>query len=379
MCVEKIRHHTLCQTGKHDSSPALDDLVKKFPALAQELDRIKEKSLKENFLDPFELAKAGAEEYLDKLRLIHAQLKEDQGTSMPTVRPPTVFTPAPTKGASGMKTPSVSELNAEFEKTKALTDGQVSKGLAAAEAKVKELREGVAALSGEMRKWIVTLHDAGQGNKEISDTTRVAEDTITAYLKQVQEAAKSNKEAAKEQKDYKKEVADWNKEVVNGTRTAVNMIRDITMIICISIVMFIMNWRLACIALVPLPILAVLTYYRGMKMQAMFGRLWTYWSRLTAVVGDALPGVKVIKAFSNEQREIDRFDRRSDEYTEKEQEIHIVWTQLQPIVSGLMQLGTAMVWLIGGWMVIRDARAGASSSVNTVGMLTAFTAFVARF
>src|SRR5204863_144216 len=91
---------------------------------------------------------------------------------------------------------------------------------------------------------------------------------------------------------------------------SVNMIRDITMIICISIVMFIMNWRLACIALVPLPILAVLTYYRGMKMQAMFGRLWTYWSRLTAVVGDALPGVKVIKAFSNEQREIDRFDRR---------------------------------------------------------------------
>ena len=60
-------------------------------------------------------------------------------------------------------------------------------------------------------------------------------------------------------------------------------------------------------------ILAVLTYYRGIKMQAMFGRLWTYWSRLTAVVGDALPGVKVIKAFSNEQREIDRFEKRSEE------------------------------------------------------------------
>ena len=69
----------------------------------------------------------------------------------------------------------------------------------------------------------------------------------------------------------------------------------------------------------------MLTYNRGMKMQAMFGRLWTYWSRMTAVVGDALPGVRVVKAFANEAREVARFDRRSNEYTEHEREIHSVW------------------------------------------------------
>ncbi|MGB7159088.1 MAG: ABC transporter ATP-binding protein [Tepidisphaeraceae bacterium] len=155
---------------------------------------------------------------------------------------------------------------------------------------------------------------------------------------------------------------------------SVNIVRDCTLIVFIAAVMFWMNWRLACLALLPLPLLAAITYHRSKKMQSMFGRLWTYWSRLTAVVGDAVPGVKVVKAFANEKREIARFDRRSDEYTEKEQEIHVIWTQLAPVISGLMQLGTVLVWIVGGWMVIN--RPGANV---TIGMLTAFIAFVARF
>lgn len=155
---------------------------------------------------------------------------------------------------------------------------------------------------------------------------------------------------------------------------SVNLIRDIAMIGFIAAAMFWMSWRLASLALLPLPFLAALTYYRGMRMHAMFGRLWTYWSRMTAVVGDAIPGVRVVKAFANEQREIRRFDRRSDEYTAKEQEIHVIWTQLQPLVSGLMRIGTVLVWLVGGYMVIR----GTDQTV-TIGTLTAFIGWVALF
>jgi ATP-binding cassette subfamily B protein len=156
---------------------------------------------------------------------------------------------------------------------------------------------------------------------------------------------------------------------------SVNLIRDVAMIVCIAIVMFIMNWQLALVALCPLPLLAGLTYHRGMKMQALFGRLWTYWSRITAVVGDALPGVRVVKAFSNERREIERFDRRSEEYTQKEIEIHYLWTALQPMVSGLMRMGALLIWVVGGYMVIRNGNTGA----YTIGTLIAFTQFVWQF
>lgn len=166
---------------------------------------------------------------------------------------------------------------------------------------------------------------------------------------------------------------------------SINVVRDAALIVCIASVMFWMNWKLAAIALLPLPPLALLTYWRGMKMQTMFGKLWTYWSRITAVVGDALPGVRVVKAFANEDREIARFDRRSDEYTEKEHEIHKVWTTLGPTISALMRLGSLLVWVVGGYIVIRwppvkDASGNIlANGGNTIGVLFAFTQFMQQF
>jgi ATP-binding cassette subfamily B protein len=155
---------------------------------------------------------------------------------------------------------------------------------------------------------------------------------------------------------------------------SVNLIRDVAMIVIFAVVMFCYNWQLAVAALLPLPALAIITYYRSMKMQAMFGRLWTYWSRLTAVVGDALPGVKVVKAFANEGREVVRFDRRSEEYTSHELETNQVWATLQPIIGGTMMFGRLLVWIVGGYLIITQP-----SEKNTFGTLVMFTGFLLGF
>ena len=155
---------------------------------------------------------------------------------------------------------------------------------------------------------------------------------------------------------------------------SVDLIRDVVMIVTFATVMFCVSWKLAIIALLPLPPLAVLTYKRGMKMQSMFGRLWTYWSRLTAVVGDALPGVRVVKAFANEHREVRRFDRRSDEYADKEREIHIIWSALSPVVSGLMRFGGVLVWTVGGYLIIRNV-----DRTVTFGTLVMFGGIIWQF
>jgi ATP-binding cassette, subfamily B, bacterial len=156
---------------------------------------------------------------------------------------------------------------------------------------------------------------------------------------------------------------------------SVDLFRDVVMIGGIAIAMLALNWRLGLISLLPLPVVAALSYFRGMQMQKLWGRLWTYWSRMTAVVGDAVPGVRVIKAFANESREVKRFDARSDEYTNKEIEIHRVWTVLAPSISGAMRLGAVCVWVLGGWLVISHQ----DSMPYTIGMLVTFNGFVWQF
>ncbi|MGC4033319.1 MAG: ABC transporter ATP-binding protein [Tepidisphaeraceae bacterium] len=87
--------------------------------------------------------------------------------------------------------------------------------------------------------------------------------------------------------------------------------------------------------------------------------------------------MRVVKAFAGEQREIKRFDSRNNTFTEKEQEVNRMWWQLQPLVSGIMRLSLLLVWVIGGYFVIKYSTP--NDTKNTVGTLFAFTFYVQLF
>lgn len=156
---------------------------------------------------------------------------------------------------------------------------------------------------------------------------------------------------------------------------SVDSLRNVVMIGVIAAIMFTTNWRLALVSLVPVPIVGLMTFLRGKTLHRMFGRLWTYWSRIGAVVGDALPGVRVVKAFANEQREIARFDVRSSAYTEKEQEVNRIWSRFVPAVGATMQLGVAVVWVFGGALVLRHM----NDEKFSIGTLVMFVGFLHQF
>ena len=49
---------------------------------------------------------------------------------------------------------------------------------------------------------------------------------------------------------------------------------------------------------------------------------WRKWSRVTDVLSDTIPGIRVVKAFNQEAREIERFDERNDDVTDEFNRIH---------------------------------------------------------
>ena len=148
------------------------------------------------------------------------------------------------------------------------------------------------------------------------------------------------------------------------------------MMVAATFVMFFVNWRLAIIALIPVPFVAALTWYKSMKMQRMFSRLWTYWSRLTAVVGDALPGVKVVKAFAGEAGEVSRFTERNVKFSDDELATINVWVNLQPVVEGTMMISRVLILVAGGFFIIRNPAATDPNSADTLGTLIMFLTVV---
>ncbi len=163
--------------------------------------------------------------------------------------------------------------------------------------------------------------------------------------------------------------------------TTVRLIVSVLTITGVAVALFILKWQLACIVLLPIPIMLSVTIVFHKKLHKTFDRLWHRWSVLTAVVADSLPGVRVIKAFSQEDREVDRFGGKNTEYYHGEIRMITLWTLFGPLMEMCTQIGAILVWLVGGYWVIQDALAGktAPQGAMTVGTLMAFMGYMWMF
>ncbi len=97
-------------------------------------------------------------------------------------------------------------------------------------------------------------------------------------------------------------------------------------LIGLAIVLTHMDLQLGLVMTIPVPFLCLWTYFHGKRMNTLFLRAWRKWSRVTDVVSDTIPGMKVVKAFHQEDRERERFDHRNYDVTDEFIRIHAVWT-----------------------------------------------------
>ena len=156
----------------------------------------------------------------------------------------------------------------------------------------------------------------------------------------------------------------------------VDFLVSILTLIGLSVVLVYLDWRLGLIMTVPMPfILAVLLFY-GHHMQQLFGRAWQHWGRLTAVLADAIPGVRVVKAFHQEDREKSRFDSSNEEACVSFIQIHKTWTTFWPFLWFSVQSMAMLVWLFA---MPRLLGYSPTATPLTVGVFVSFTLYMGMY
>jgi len=153
--------------------------------------------------------------------------------------------------------------------------------------------------------------------------------------------------------------------------TVVELVMGILTILGVGGALFILNWKLACFVLIPIPVMLVLTVVFHQKMHRFFHRIHHRWSQMTAVVSDAIPGVRVIKAFSQEKREVRRFADKNRSVYESELGVINVWTLFGPILRTCSQVGSIIIWGLGGYWAVKGRL--------DPGTLMAFTGYMWMF
>ena len=129
--------------------------------------------------------------------------------------------------------------------------------------------------------------------------------------------------------------------------------------------------HLALITLAPMPLIAYMVF----RVQERLGRGFSLgnraWGELTSVLADTIPGIRVVKAFAQEDREIQRFRTANDRVLNTNIRVNRVWAYFNAVVVLLTEVGVIIVWVFGVWRVF-------DGSVK-VGVLTAFVALITRF
>jgi ATP-binding cassette subfamily B protein len=153
---------------------------------------------------------------------------------------------------------------------------------------------------------------------------------------------------------------------------------SIVMLIGLSSVLIWLDWRLGLIMTIPVPFLCVWVFLHGRRMNVLFLRAWRKWSRLTDIVSDTIPGMRVVKAFHQEDREMQRFDERNCSATEEFNRIHGVWTSFWPTLMFAVRGMVVLVWIFAIPRVIgSDSGFGPALSSGTfVAFLLYMTMFI---
>ena len=152
---------------------------------------------------------------------------------------------------------------------------------------------------------------------------------------------------------------------------ALDFATDVLMIAMTATILFSINPLLALVTLTPLPFIAWMIHRVRDRLRTGFEKIDRVWGEVTSVLADTIPGIRVVKAFAQEKREAQRFREANVNNLKVNDKLNKTWAVFTPAVSLLTEMGLLVVWACGIWLV--------SNQQITVGVLTAFIAYIGRF
>ncbi len=139
--------------------------------------------------------------------------------------------------------------------------------------------------------------------------------------------------------------------------------------VCAAGLMFYLNWKLALLSLITLPMLSLiirlLTHRLYIRSEAVQAQL----ARMSAFVQENLSGMRIIQAYVQEASQIKEFGQQNREYLERNMKLAHIWGFFLPIMMFISGLGLVIVIWLGGRQVI--------AGEITLGDFVAFSSYLA--
>ena len=118
------------------------------------------------------------------------------------------------------------------------------------------------------------------------------------------------------------------------------------------VIMFVLNWKLALVAMVTLPIMGTLLFVLIRKVKATAQKQRKHEGAIASHVNEVLGAISLVQAFGREEHEESRLQQYSDHHVEQGIQTARLTASVSRMVHIVEALGTAGIVLFGGWLVL---------------------------
>ncbi len=149
------------------------------------------------------------------------------------------------------------------------------------------------------------------------------------------------------------------------------VVTAILTLIGISAILFYMHWKLAVVALLPIPFLVYGAWFYTSKAHDQYHVVRKRAAKMNAKLQDSISGIRETLSFNRQLYEIKQFEKRSRDYCNGTLEVMRLWAFYSLSMMFLGSLGTVLILLYGVGLV--------QAGDITVGSLIAFVGYLALF
>lgn len=141
----------------------------------------------------------------------------------------------------------------------------------------------------------------------------------------------------------------------------------------ILVIMLALNWKLTLFSLVPIPLVVFIGRRFGRRIGPKYMRLWRRGSAISTLLADTIPGIRIVKAFTNEENAVKKFDAYCDEWMKESKEASKIASIFPAFITFLVTCGSLIIWASGGSFVINKTPG------FSIGLLVSFISYASMF
>ena len=130
------------------------------------------------------------------------------------------------------------------------------------------------------------------------------------------------------------------------------------------ILLFVINWQIALFVMAPIPLVVfIVTRFWGFIHNKNV-KMWMMGARLSYLLHDVLNGIRVVKSFGQEDKEIVKYNEATERVSRQAEMISVIWSTIWPFITNLMNISRYfIIWYAGSLVISNDITFGTYNQI----------------